>query len=141
MDSPRLTLLFVSEKETGVECCVGLLRGTSRIKKLLKSLGRLEEHFLEWEEITSREPGLQDAAEGETVHLVFHGALTDPGPISFVFPGQSLILATLDQEMAHLFLEDERERIRPERVQMWSVPVGWEAPGLEEFLEQVHQGG
>lgn len=72
---------------------------------------------------------------------MFHGALTDPGPISFVFPGQSLILATLDQEMAHLFLEDERERIRPEWVQMWSVPVGWEAPGLEEFLEQVHQGG
>lgn len=140
VDPPRLTLLFVSEKETGWECCVGLLRGTSRIKKLLKPPGKLEHHYLEWEEIRSKEPGLVDAAEGTLVHLVLHSALPDPGPISFVFPGQDLILATLDKEIARLVLEDERSKISPDFVQMWSVPVGWEAPGLEDFLDRARPG-
>lgn len=140
MDPPCLTLLFVSEKETRRECCVGLLKGDARIKKLLKPPGRLENHYLEWEEIRSKEPGLEDAAEGTMVHLVLHSGLPDPGPISFVFPGQSLILATLDEEIAHLVLEDERSKISPEFVQMWSVPVGWETPGLEKFLDRDRQG-
>lgn len=139
-DPPRLTLLFVSEKETRRECCVGLLRGTARIKKLLKPPGKLVTHYLEWEEIRSKEPGLEDAAQGTLVHLVLHSALPDPGLISFVFPGQDLILATLDEEIARLVLEDERSRISPEFVQLWSVPVGWEVPGLEDFLDRARGG-
>jgi len=72
--------------------------------------------------------------------MVPSSALPDPGPISFVFPGQDLILATLDEKIARLVLEDERSRRSPEFVQLWSVPVGWEAPGLEDFLHQARGG-
>ncbi len=74
------------------------------------------------------------------VHLVFRSGLPDPGPISFVFPGQSLILATLDREMGLYALEDRRMETDPAVVHMWSVPVGWEAPGLEAFLDRDRQG-
>lgn len=74
------------------------------------------------------------------VHLILHSALPDPGFISFVFPGQSLLLPTLDRDMALYALEDKRMKFGSEFVQMWSVPIGWETPGLEKFLDRDRQG-
>ncbi|ALP49549.1 hypothetical protein [Corynebacterium glutamicum] len=138
MYSDKLILLFLSEQDSSYECCVGLLDGSDGldyIEKLLKGR-KLKNHFLEWEDINKADVAREEIYKEQLVHLVFVTALSTPGEISFVFPGQSLMSATLEEDFAALVLEEERTSFRPELSHLWSLPVGWVAPGLEGFVER-----
>ena len=138
MYSNKLFLLSVAEKDSEYECCVALLDGAdglAYIKKLLS--GRvLKNCFLLWDEIDKASIASEQIHKGQLVHLIFLTALTTPGEFSLVYPGQNLIEATLEEEYAALVLEEERKEFVPELIQLWSLPVGWVAPGLEDFLDR-----
>lgn len=126
-------VLYLVEESTGNECFVALPDGLGRIREL--SASRYERRFyLEWEEISLVYPELLKAQRGAMVHLVFLGRLAPEDGIRFVFPGQSLGLATLREEKARKELVHERAVHGEDLVHMWSVPLGWEVPGLHEFL-------
>ena len=136
MYSNNLFLLSLSEDSEEYECCVGLLDGSdglAYIKKLLKGR-RLKDHHLVWDQIDKATVAREPIHKGQLVHLIFLTALTTPGEFSFVYPGQNLIEATLEKDYAALVLDEERKQFVPELIQMWSLPVGWVAPGLEDFL-------
>lgn len=128
-------VLYLVEESTGDECFVALLGGLGRIREL--SASRHERRFyLEWEEISLVYPELLKAQRGAMVHLVFLGKLAPEDGIKFVFPGQSLCLATLNEKRARKELTRERAVHGADLVHMWSVPLGWEVAGLHEFLDR-----
>lgn len=135
VDSDAVHLFFVTERATHTECFVGLFRGTGGIRRIVKTADH-ENYYFEWEEI--RDPAVRQAAEGTLVHLVFTGVARDPDSIMFGIPGNSLGHVTLDAEEAEIALGMERlsygEEYGEEHVQLWSLPVGWEAAELRDFL-------
>lgn len=126
-------ILYLVDEPRGDECCAALIEGLGRIQEISTSR-RQGNYHLEWEEVYLTESELLEAKAGSLVHLVFVGQLTPEDGIKFVFPGQSLALATLDEEKARQELNRERAIHGEDFVHLWSVPIGWEVPGLHKFL-------
>lgn len=127
-------VLYLSEEPTGHECFAALIQDPGRIREMSRARRREGLH-LEWEEIHLNESELSEAGTGSLIHLVFLGRLTPEDGIRFVFPGQSLALVTVDGGRARRELKRERAIHGEDFVQLWSVPLGWEIPGLRGFLE------
>lgn len=126
-------ILYLVEEPWGRECFAALLEGLERIQDMSASR-RQGNYYLEWEEIYLTDSELGEAKAGALVHLVFLGQLTPEDGIKFVLRGQSLALATVDEEKARQALSRERTIHGENFVHLWSVPIGWEVPGLHKFL-------
>lgn len=127
-------ILYLVGKPWGHECFAALIEGLERIQDMSASR-RQENYYLEWEEIYLTDSELDEAKAGALVHLVFLGQLTPEDGIKFVSRGQSLALATVDEEKAQQALIRERAIHGEGFVHLWSVPIGWEVPGLHQFLD------
>ena len=83
------TLVYLEEKDTSFECCVGLIVDPSSITHLLQHPG-LTDHYLVQEDLTIEGSDSEELHVGDHVHLVFITSHPVPGEIAFTFPGQNL---------------------------------------------------
>lgn len=128
------TLVYLEEKDTSFECCVGLIVDPSSIAHLLQHPG-LTDHYLVQEDLTIEGSDSEELHVGDHVHLVFITSHPVPGEIAFTFPCQNLLTATVSEASARSALIEHRKSLGSDLIHLWTLPVGWMSPELDEFLK------
>ena len=84
-----LTLVYLEEKDTSFECCVGLIVDPSSIAHLLQHPG-LTDHYLVQEDLTIEGSDSEELHVGDHVHLVLSLHIGTRRNCVY-FPGQNLL--------------------------------------------------